>query len=360
VQAPKAQDAGVIGFRIKASDSVPLSLADSGTVFMNGWELRYTKRDHHVQGLGSAIVNVSTTRSGDDFVLNWEAGGVLTDQNGDDPYQWCYSYTVVFWSRRGTAFDAVASSTGVPVMQNTSSDPGNDSALRSMTGAANNPYGPGVVLPQGFAMIFDGDDHHLLQVGLDYGQHATVEPGKIQWRSRTVLKDDDARRDYFAGELVSVLSYSSPQSWHPASVLRQTANGWQVVQNEVSLAPQASDSFCSAVGDPTHAQNYKILNVPYEYAVPVLKGWELGYLCTDHHVREIGASITDFRYEREPNAMTGTLYYTLDVKLRDDQGNLNYGGASIDVFGMNARGIGTHPLNAQALQAAPMSFDVAE
>jgi hypothetical protein len=35
--------------------------------------------------------------------------------------------------------------------------------------------------------------------------------------------------------------------------------------------------------------------------VPVLKGWELGYLCTDH----------------KPDAKSGTLYYTLDLKLRE-------------------------------------------
>jgi hypothetical protein len=81
----------------------------------------------------------------------------------------------------------------------------------------------------------------------------------------------------------------------------------------------------------------------------VLKGWELGYLCTDHHVREIGASITDFRYERELNATTGTLYYTLDVKLTDDEGNLSYGAASVDIFGMNARGLEAHPLNTPPL-----------
>lgn len=345
VAAPQAAGTGTVGFRVRDTESVPFSIADSGTVFMNGWELRYKGGDHHVQGLGSAIVNVTNTRNEDQFVLNWEAGGVITDQNGDDPYEWCYTYTIVFWSRRGSAFDAVVANTGAGFVHNTESDPGNDSALRTLSGSAPNPYGPGVVLPEGFAMVLGDADHHLLQIGLDYGQHTSFEAGKITWDSRTLIKDNDTRRDYFAGEVVATLSYSSPQSWHPESVLREGYKGWENVTNRVGLKPRSSESFCGAVGDESRKEQYKVENVPFEYAVPVLKGWELGYLCTDHHVRDMGVSISDWRYERDTNAKSGTLYYTLESKLYDDDDNYSYATASIDIFGMNARGLEAHPLN---------------
>ncbi|MET0286897.1 MAG: hypothetical protein ABW352_20615, partial [Polyangiales bacterium] len=75
VKAPNTTDGKTTGFRIQDSASVPLALADSGTVYMNGWNLRYSDGDHHVQALGSAIVNAKTTRGKDELLLSWEAGG---------------------------------------------------------------------------------------------------------------------------------------------------------------------------------------------------------------------------------------------------------------------------------------------
>jgi hypothetical protein len=341
VSAPNAVQGSALGFRIQQHESVPSSLADSGTVFLNGWHARFRNSDHHVQGLGTSIVHITDARDSNTglFTLNWEAGGVLSDENGDDPYDWCYSYTVVFWSRRSSAFDAVALARSVGARQNSGSDPGNDTALRTLDGSANNAYGPGVVLPQGFALILDSDsDRHLLQAGFDFGDAVQTLDGGLAWTSRTLLKDDDQRNDYYGAELVSVLSYSSPQMRHPETVYRQTASGWTPVSNSVSMAPMDPVSFCTGVGDPTGEEHYKIEGVPFQYAVPVLKAWELGYLCSDHHVRQIGASIIDFSYERVPGASVGTLYYTLSMLLSDDSGNLDYGRAVVDIFGMNARG----------------------
>lgn len=348
VSAPNALQGSTLGFRIQQHESVPLSIADSGTVFLNGWQSRYHNADHHVQGFGSGIVNVSEARdtSSGQFTLNWEAGGVLSDENGDDPYDWCYTYTVVFWRRSGSAFDAVALARSVPFRQQDGSDGGNDTALRVLPGFTNNVYGQGVVLPQGFALMWTGDtDHHLYQAGLDLGTPVKTVDNGLSWSSRTLFKDNDRRRDYVGAELVSVLSYASPQMLHPQRVMRATQNGWVEVQNDVSLAPADSVSFCTGIGDPTGEAQFRIDNVPLDYAVPVLRGWELGYLCTDHHVREIGTSITDFRYERDPNATSGTLYYTLSQRLSDDSGNLDYAAAAIDVFGMNALGEGPHPVD---------------
>jgi hypothetical protein len=358
VSAPNALQGSALGFRIQQQESVPSSVADSGTVFLNGWHLNYHNEDHHVQGLGAAVINITEKRDPDlgQFILNWEAGGVLSDENGDDPYDFCYTYTIVFWSRRSTAFDAVALARSVPFRQAGGSDPGNDTAERNLNASSTNSYGQGAVLPQGFALMWTGDsDRHLLQAGFDFGAPIKTVDNGLSWTSRTLLKDNDQRNDYMGAELVSVLSYASPQMLHPPTVMHETRNGWVAVTNEVSLTPQDQVSFCTAVGDPTGAENYKIEGVPLEFAVPVLRGWELGYLCTDHHVREIGATISDFRYEREPASTTGTLFYTLTMLLTDDSGNLDYGNAVVDVFGMNARGEGPHPIQLATTDAALVS-----
>jgi hypothetical protein len=325
---------------------LPPTYGDSATVFMNGWNLRYANGDHHVQGFGSAIVNIKESRQPDGLLLQWEAGGVLSDQNGDDPYDWCYTYTIVGWARSSRGFDAVAGERGLTFMR--PADPGNSTALHAINGGARTVYGPGVVLPQGFAVMWnDSGDKHVLQAGFDLGQRYSAGTSQMGWTSRVLLKDNDAANDFYAGELVSTMTYASPDSYHPTSVYLQTAQGYEARTNGVSLTPMSSESFCTAVGNSTPTvQHYRIDNVPYAYAVPVLSGWEMGYLCTDHHVREIGAAITDFNFVRSADGTAGTLYYTLELALSDDSGNINYAAASVDVLGMKP--LQTSPLPALA------------
>lgn len=355
--ASRAADSQSFAFRIQQSETLPSAYADSATVFMNGWNLRYLNGDHHVQGFGSAIVNIKESRQPDGLQLQWEAGGVLSDQNGDDPYEWCYSYTIVGWTRSSSGFDAIASERGRAFIRPT--DPGNSTALHSIAGAARNSYGSGVVLPQGFAMLWDDHgDRHVLQAGFDLGQHYASGTGEMAWTSRALFKDNDAANDYYAAELVSTMTYSSPQSYHPVEVSLETPQGFTSRSNSVSLTPMASDSFCTAVGDSTPTvQHYRIDGVPYAYAVPVLSGWELGYLCTDHHVRQIGAAITDFRYDRAPDSSGGTLYYTLELALGDASDNINYAAASVDVLGLKPLSTGAQPLLG-ADDVAPPEGDV--
>ena len=47
-------------------------------------------------------------------------------------------------------------------------------------------------------------------------------------------------------------------------------------------------------GDGASETQYRISGVPFQYAVPVLSGWELDYLCTDHHVRDFGVDTQAF------------------------------------------------------------------
>ena len=98
MKADEAATEDYIAFRIQDAAAVPLAVADAGTIILNGWDVEYTNGDHHVAGLGSVIFNVTETHSKEQFTLDWEAGGVLSDKNGDDGYKWCYRYTLVFWN----------------------------------------------------------------------------------------------------------------------------------------------------------------------------------------------------------------------------------------------------------------------
>jgi hypothetical protein len=221
-QAPRAASEEYVGCRIQDMAAVPLDYGDAGTVFLNGWNVQYTNDDHHVQGLGSAIYNIIPVTNGNQFELHWEAGGVLSDENGDDAYAWCYWYTLVFWKRSLDAFDAVAlqqESASKTFVHPNGSDAGNDTAVRDLPGAYTDPgFGPRAVLPRGFGLTWPGTDHHVLQAGFDLGA-PVISGNEIAWTSQTLLKDNDTRRDYQGAELVSVLSGQSVQLWQPATVL---------------------------------------------------------------------------------------------------------------------------------------------
>lgn len=331
VSVPQAASSSAFAFRIEQSETFPAAYADSATIFMNGWKLRYLNSDHHVQGFGSAIVNVREARTDAGLQLRWEAGGVVADQNGDDPYEWCYSFTLVGWSRSG--FDAVASERNLSYIK--AADPGNVSAVHAIDGLARNVYGGGAVLPQGFAMMWgDRSDRHVLQAGFDLGQHYAAGTGQMAWTTRALFKDNAVVNDFYIGQLVSTLSYSAPEQFHPAEVLLETADGWVPQRNKVDLTPFDGDSSCTAVGNSTPSLLSYRVDVPYAYAVPVLSGWELGYVCTDHHVRQIGAAIVDWRFERREDGLGGSIYYTIEQALGDDSDNINYARVSVDVLGL--------------------------
>src|SRR5207247_3500774 len=79
---------------IKVEQSVDLpAYATNATVFLNGWHLNYLNGDHNIAGLGTLISNIRLERN----TLKWQASGVISDDNFDDPYNWCYYYTVVGW-----------------------------------------------------------------------------------------------------------------------------------------------------------------------------------------------------------------------------------------------------------------------
>ncbi len=66
-----------------------------------------------------------------------------------------------------------------------------------------------------------------------------------------------------------------------------------------------------------NTEDFVIENLPFEYAIPMLTGWELRYLCDDENVKEIGIWIDRWSYVKDPAAPTGRLSYTLSSVLRD-------------------------------------------
>jgi hypothetical protein len=366
VRADKATHtgSGLTDFGVSISDEAAIPPGyNTATVFLNGWRLRYLNGDHHVQGLGSAIFNIDQVQNGEQQELRWEAGGLLSDKDGEDPFEWCYLYTLLFWHHEALDYpqvpplhigavpmDSDADPDQLTFLHTTDVDASNDTArlLHGFVEVDN----PGAVLPRGFALTYlTGapagmlDDQQLLQAGFDLGT-PVLDAASIGWTSNTLLKDNSDHKDYRGAEIVSVLSGASVQMWHPDTVLRSLkGEGFVSVSNTVPLTPNNDPATFpeQCVGEaPPEKQvgvaQFKVEDVPFDYAVPVLTGWQLEYPCSDHDVEQIGVWITGFHYD----AGTKTLFYTVESTLDDDAVLGQHTGEArfaVSILGLNRAGL---------------------
>lgn len=337
----KRNSGGIV--KVEQSLEIP-RYANKATVFLNGWRLNYLDSDHEVQALGTAVGKIGLA----DGKLTWNAVGMLRDKNGDDGHNWCYNYTVMAWN--DAALNAVVdhddadsfckAGTGASDNFYFADNEGTTTALSSFSSFIQNPnFPPGgtvAVLPRGFGVGW-GTDHHLLQAAYNLDHSETfVEHGRkykkasgeidaplptpasradsgfVSWETYGIFKDNDGRRDYVFGEMVSALG----------------GNDVRVLQPPFSIVPieDHEDIFstCVSSGSGVETQEFVIENVPFEYAIPMLTGWELGYRCDDEHVKEIGIWIDEWGYEKTPGALTGTLRYKLSSVLRDKDDDPGY------------------------------------
>ena len=265
------------------------------------WDLTYTEDDdHHVQGLGSAIFNVTSEVPPTKFELSWNAGGVLSDYSGDDDYRWCYRYTLVFWN--SSEFDAVSHNTYFD--QHAGKDlnitlgeylhEAGGTALLDIPGeftVLHEKSEPRAVLPQGFGLAWkgEGNDHHVLQASFDLGTPPVGGPpvppftggNTITWTSQTILKANEKAFDYMGSEVVNILSGQSVHMWQPRSVLHLIGANMVEEPTHLVLKPAEPSNGCIFDGSEEFEEFYVVEELPLDYAIPVLTGWDLQYACTN-------------------------------------------------------------------------------
>lgn len=353
--------------RVEQSLDIP-RYATKATVFLNGWHLQYLNSDHHVAGLGTLIYNIGLDRR---KTLRWQAAGILSDDNFDDPYNWCYYYTVVAWNPSNINLtvdqdDGPCSSVPSETREANyffAENKGTTTALSSFPSFLQNPNFATsktvAILPRGFGFEWSGgDDHHLLQTGynLDHSEifmekrkkyykglgdttrdlpsqvdSVPPDPSYVSWETYAIFKDNDTRRDYQFGEMVSGLG----------------GNDVGVIQPPFPILPKEDMGFvgaCSGGPSGVQTQEFVIENVPYEYAIPMLTGWELGYGCGgDKHVKEIGVWIDEIHYDKNPGTPVGTLRYKLSSILHDDS-DYGYNRHKVAVLGLKPVASGGKPV----------------
>jgi hypothetical protein len=172
------------------------------------------------------------------------------------------------------------------------------SGLRFLEGEQGGPLLRAVV-PRGFGLKYDGRvDRHLLQVGFNFTE--LMLPGlfrDITWEASMIMKEN-ANQNFIASEMVSVVGGMSVLSL-PSPVQ------WSLRPQKQTTCPQ------SAVNNGSHSEWVTVHNVPFDHAIPVLSMWDIGDICTEHHVRKLGVWIENWYYVKSPTASTGTLIYKI-------------------------------------------------
>lgn len=351
------------GKLIKVEQSVDIpSYANQAAVFLNGWRVGYLGDDQHVLAAGALITKIRFDRRA--LKLTWNTAGLIRDDDFEESYQFTYYYTVVAWN--DTQLNVVADQgnpdsfcnpdTNLPDKSFVAFNNGS-TALSSFNVFAQEPQFPAgrpiAVLPRGFGFFWYGGDHHLLQVAynLDHSEvfaekgklynnnknhvhtvgdlmagipaplptdASRVDSGFVSWKTDAIFKDNSDRRDYVFGELVSAMGGSDVATIQPPfSILPRQGEGGGTSQGGVIT------------------QDVAIENVPFDYAIPMLTGWELGYLTDDQHVKELGIWIDDWSYTQ--GAPGGTLRYKLSSILRDnDSFPAHYARHKVTILGIRA------------------------
>ena len=325
---------------IKAEQSVSIpTYANQATVFLNGWNLSYLGGDQHVLALGALITKIKLDRRGP--TLTWTAAGVLRDDDFKEGYNFTYHFTVIAWNDtalnmsvdQGSPDNFCSADTDLPdksfvAVNNGTTALSSFSVFSQKLGLPRDK--PVAVLPRGFGYFWWGGDHHVLQLGynLDHSEifaeqgkiysnnkshvrtagdimtgipaplptpASLVDSGFVSWNTYAIFKDNDSRRDYVFSELVSTVG----------------GNDVGIVQPPFAVLPKEGEGGNFLPGGVKKGQ-IVIENVPFEYAVPLLTGWDLNYLTDDQHVKEVGIAIDDWSF------IGDTLSYTLSSILRDD------------------------------------------
>ncbi len=318
------------------------SFATQATVLLNGWSFEYLgKDDHHVWAAGTWISNSRV----EDGKLRWEARGLFIDDGQDDPYEWCYYYTIIAWNDK--SLDCITSHRDI---QNSVANLGKTPLVSTPSYFHSSRFEMkkvDVALPRGFLFHYGGiDDHHLRHiaynlsgsekfVGYDKkygsltpptlnGSVSKVNSGFVSWDTQGIFQDNNYRRKFVFYTWNTILG----------------GNEVAVVEPPHTIIPNVGTNEIGSGLSGETTKEYTINNIPYEIAMPMLTGWDLRYeFGDDEHVTKIGVWLDDIQYNKSPlpNLNTGgKLQYKVTSALYDKNKKPGYDfNHKVSILGFN-------------------------
>ena len=112
-----------------------------------------------------------------------------------------------------------------------------------------------------------------------------------------------------------------------------------MIQPPFTLVPARTNG-CPNVPDsyPPHTNDHVVEHLPYAWAIPILAAWDLTFICDDHNVAHLGATLESFSYERSPSASTGTLRYRVTTNLADQDADPEHSSRyAVHILGIRER-----------------------
>ncbi len=310
---------------------------DRGTVVLNGWDLRYLNGDHEIRQIRADITHSKLVTGGGSPNLVFEVQGEISDQNWDDDYEFCVYYTAIGYN--STAIDAVIEGdySGITAWALQREAEGPVSTLETIwTDGSLKSGDSAAVIPRGFNFQYDNEaecewrlpfpckwedpaDHHLIQVAYSLFQTgASPNPdGNLHWVTQTIFKDNSIRAHWIE--------------------IRASLIGGTSVELRADFLPLNPRSggidICRSTGDgKVRTETVRVDDLPFDYAVPMLTGWDLNYECDDQHVERVGIWIHDIHFDPATNG----LEYQVSSILRDDNGNPDFNADHrITILGLN-------------------------
>lgn len=312
--------------------------ANRAAVLLNGWEFNYLGSDKHVRTVAAWIGEITLVGG----KLRWVARGTLSEDGLNEAYGFCYDYAVIAWDDQQVDI-ASDQSTAYGTDQD---NHGADSALSASGGFMPTPAAINkktvAVLPEGFFFSLADDDHHLLQLAYDIGPHARYlsrRDDSFTYHSRKCVTVSDGYR-CSGNPPPAVVAKSSRRdqgnmTWISSGIMRDnlvrpyllfdqvtslSGNDVALIEPPFAIVPVSPRSGeCPQRPGKEQTVDVEILDLPFQYAIPMLTGWELRYYCNDEEVKRLGLRIHDVSYNA-PGTPSGTLRYKVTGWLHDDDG----------------------------------------
>lgn len=309
---------------------------NQATAILNGWDLRYLNKDQEIHALRADIKHSKLLTGAGSPTLVFEATGEISDQNWDDAYEFCVHYTGFGFNSTWIDARIEGDYNGIDtqVLQTVARGPvatlessWNESLLKKSDAI--------VVLPRGFDFRFDNafecewrfppcrwgypSDYHLRQIAYSlYQTGASPNPDdKPHWVTQTLFKDNNTR-----------------PHWVKTRAALIGGNSVKLSADFLALNPRSSknNSCRNRVEGVVRTETYRITDLPYDYGIPMLTGWDLNYECDDQRVQRAGIWIHDIRFDARSNA----LEYKVSSILRDRNGAPGFNAVHrVSILGLN-------------------------
>ena len=334
-----------VPIEIPGSFALP-DYANAGTVILRGWYLRYLAGDEEIQSISAVIKDINIAGN----ELTWVARGLIRDHNFDNGYQFCYHYTVLAWNSGlvdAIVDDANGNFSDVTHVNELSGD--ETTALSVLKSHVENPGFAGkrsvAILPRGFNLTWAQrvpsffvcglfppfqrcpNDRELLQVAYNMDHSAAfvqtddgsrADETVRAWESYFIFKDNDRRHSYSYDEHYSALAGDDVDTIVP----------------RFSILPREDTSGCLRFDLDAVVRDVEVRDLPFDYAIPLMTGWDIGDNCSDVQIEEIGVRLENIEYEKDPAAPTGILRY----RFVSDFNNMGHTARfKVNILGLNGR-----------------------